>query len=106
MIKLLSIFAVPALTIAATAAVAGEPVKSFTHEGVTYVYEATPAADGATLLTGHALSNGAKFRLLIKDGKVKGEANRRPVSFSVNESRGAASGAVLADRSVRVTPAE
>lgn len=107
MIKLLSILAVPAVALTATAATAGEPVKSFTHNGVTYVYDASAAADGSTVLTGRALPSGEAFRLVVKDGRVSGQANRHAVSFSVAGSRGAANGAVVsADRPARLSSAD
>lgn len=106
MTKFLSLLAVPALTLIATAAAASEPTKSFKHEGVTYIYEATPGADGSTVLTGHALPRGEKFRLVVRNGQVTGQANRQPVSFSVAGTRGAAQGAVVVERSVRVTAAD
>ncbi|MES2338108.1 MAG: hypothetical protein V4537_08440 [Pseudomonadota bacterium] len=106
MFKLFSIFAVPAVVLAAAAGVAAEPTKSFKHDGVTYVYEATLQADGSTLLSGHTLPNGAKFRLVVKDGQVTGEANRQPVNFTVAGSRGASRGAVAMTTTTRVSAAD
>jgi hypothetical protein len=106
MIKLFSIFAIPAVVLAATAGIAGEPTKSFKHDGVTYVYDAAPTADGATVLTGHALPSGAKFRLVVKDGRVTGQADRQPVSFSVAGSRGASAGSVALPAGTRVNAAD
>lgn len=89
MFKLLSIIATPALALVATAGIAGEPTKSFTHEGVTYRYESTKTADGATVLTGTALPQGDAFRLVVRNGVVTGHAGARPVRFSVASAKGA-----------------
>lgn len=89
MFKLLSILATPALALVATAGIAGEPTKSFTHEGVTYRYDTTTAEDGSTVLTGTALPRGEAFRLVIRNGTVTGHAGSRPVRFSVASAKGA-----------------
>lgn len=89
MFKLLSILATPALALVATAGIAGEPTKSFTHDGVTYRYESAKAADGATVLTGTAMETGEDFRLVIRNGVVTGNAGSRPVRFSVASAKGA-----------------
>ncbi|MFD1789076.1 hypothetical protein ACFSC3_16050 [Sphingomonas floccifaciens] len=87
MFKLLSLIATPALALVATAGIAGEPTKSFTHDGVTYRYASTKSADGATILTGTALPTGEAFRLVIRDGNVTGHAGTRPVRFTVASAK-------------------
>lgn len=94
MIKLFTILATPALILAATAGAAAEPTRSFTHDGMTYVYEAIPQDDGGMVLAGVVRETGAKFRLKVRNGQVRGHADRNPVSFSVARTRGAAQGAV------------
>ncbi len=89
MFKLLGIIVTPALALVATVGMAGEPAKSFTHDGVTYRYESTKAADGATILTGTALPTGEDFRLVIRNGVVTGNAGTRPVRFTVASAKGA-----------------
>ncbi len=106
MIKLSTLFAVPALMLATTAAIAGDPPKSFTHEGVTYVYRSSTAADGSRVLSGQVLETGSPFRLVVRNGHVRGHADRHPVSFSVSDTRGASQGAVVVERPVRSTSAD
>ncbi|WP_326524754.1 hypothetical protein [Sphingomonas sp.] len=106
MFKLFSIFATPALLLAATAGVASEPAKSFTHEGVTYRYEKTLAEDGTTVLAGQALPSGSKFRLVVRDGQVSGHVANRPVRFSLASTRGAAVGAVHDRAAPRIVAAD
>ena len=106
MFKLFSIFATPALVLAATAGVAGEPAKTFSHEGVTYRYDNATAADGSTVLTGTALPNGAKFRLVVRNGHVSGHVANRPVNFSVASTKGAAVGATYDRAATRVVTAD
>ena len=89
MIKLLSILATPAFALIATAGIASEPAKSFTHNGTTYRYESTKSADGATVLTGTAVESGEAFRLIVRNGVVTGHAGNRPVRFSVASAKGA-----------------
>ena len=95
MIKLFTCLATPALLLAATAGIAGEPTRSFVHEGRTYVYDAIPQNDGGTVLAGIVRETGAKFRLKVRNGQVRGHADRQPVSFPVSKTRGAAAGAVV-----------
>lgn len=86
------LFATPALALAATAGIAAE-TKTFRADGVTYTYQTRDAGDGAKLLVGRSHTGGA-FRLIVRDGKVSGQANGKPVRFAVADSRGAANGAV------------
>ena len=100
MIKLFTILATPALLLTATAGIAAEPTRSFTHDGMTYVYDAIPQDDGGMVLAGVVRETGAKFRLKVENGQVRGHADRNPVSFSVAGTRGAAQGAVAATPAV------
>ncbi|KQN25842.1 hypothetical protein ASE86_06480 [Sphingomonas sp. Leaf33] len=59
------------------------------HDGVTYRYESTVSAGGATVLTGTALPQGDAFRLVVRNGVVTGYAGTRPVRFSVASAKGA-----------------
>ncbi|SOB86879.1 hypothetical protein SAMN06297144_1990 [Sphingomonas guangdongensis] len=86
MSKLFTMIAAAA-TLTATAAQA-EP-KRFQADGLTYEYETQTDARGATVLVGRTLEGGS-FRLVVKNGQVRGTANGQPVSFSVADSRGAA----------------
>lgn len=103
MFKLFALFATPALALAATAGIAGEPTKSFTHDGVTYRYDATTARNGSTVLTGVASPGAVRFRLVVRDGRVTGHADNRPVSFSVAAAKGALA---RPERGVRVASAD
>lgn len=53
--------------------------RSFTRDGVTYEYTATAQGD-ARVLEGRA-SEGGTFRLVVRDGWVKGEVDGARVSF-------------------------
>lgn len=68
--------AAAALTLAAPAFAAE---RSFTRDGVTYNYTMTEQ-DGARVLEGHA-SQGGKFRLVVRNGWVKGDVAGNRVSF-------------------------
>lgn len=98
MFKLFSLIATPALALVATAGIAAEPTKSFTHDGVTYRYDSATLADGATVLTGTALPQGDAFRLVVRNSVVTGHSGARPVRFSVASARGAL-GRAAADQS-------
>lgn len=93
MIKMFKIVSTLAVALAASAGIAGEPLKTFQHDGVTYTYTATKTTDGATLLSGRTQS-GERFRLTVRNGQVTGYANQRPASYSVASARGATGGAV------------
>lgn len=95
MFKIFSLIALPAIALAATAGVAAE-TKTFTSDGVTYVYASTTANDGSTVLTGHAVPGGRSFRLVVRKGQVSGHSNGQPVRFSVDEAKGAAGGVIAA----------
>lgn len=85
------LFAAAAATLAfATPALAGD--RTFTHEGVTYVYTVTPKGD-ARVLEGKA-SSGGKFRLVVRNGWVDGYASNTRVSFRAPKN----AEAVLAQR--------
>lgn len=73
-----TLFAAAAATLAfATPALAGE--RTFTHEGVTYVYTVTPKGD-ARVLEGKS-STGGRFHLTVRNGWVDGYASNNRVSF-------------------------
>lgn len=88
MSKRATLLAVPAL-VAATAAIAQQPVTKFTHDGVTYSYVTTTDADGNTVLTGRSVTHREPFRLVIRKGIVTGHTGGRPVRFSVASAKGA-----------------
>ena len=73
------LFAAAAATLAlASPALAGE--RTFTKDGVTYTY--TAAKDGqARVLTGTA-SHGGDFKLVVKNGWVRGYVGGTRVSFA------------------------
>lgn len=52
--------------------------RTFSHEGIDYAYT-TATQGGATVIEGTA--DGAKFRLVVKNGWVNGYANNVRVSF-------------------------
>ncbi|MBB5710634.1 hypothetical protein [Sphingomonas xinjiangensis] len=61
----------------ASPAVASE--RSFTRDGIVYSYTTTEQ-DGARVLEGRA-SQGGKFRLVVRNGWVKGDVAGNRVSF-------------------------
>lgn len=56
--------------------------RSFTRDGVTYVYTSTPKGD-AQVLEGVAKPGNEKFRLVVRNGWVDGNAAGARVSFRV-----------------------
>lgn len=62
------------------AAYAGE--RTFTRDGVTYVYTSEQRGD-ATVLTGKALPDGSFYKLTVRGRKVTGRVGGTPVSFSI-----------------------
>ena len=77
MTKFLFAAAAASLALLSTSAIAGE--RSFTRDGVTYVYTVANK-DGARVLEGSA-SSGGRFRLVVKNGWVRGRVARTPVLF-------------------------
>ena len=53
--------------------------RSFTHEGITYVY--TARNDGSARVLEGKASAGGKFRLVVQNGWVRGRVGTVPVSF-------------------------
>lgn len=62
------------------AAYAGE--RTFTRDGVTYVYTSEQRG-GTTVLTGKALPGGSSYTLTVRGRKVTGHVGGTPVSFSI-----------------------
>lgn len=56
--------------------------RSFTRDGVTYVYTSTAEGD-AQVLEGVAKPGNQKFRLVVRNGWVDGNASGTRVSFRV-----------------------
>lgn len=56
--------------------------RSFTRDGVTYVYTSTAKGD-AQVLEGVAKPGNQKFRLVVRNGWVDGNASGTRVSFRV-----------------------
>lgn len=63
------------------AAYAGE--RSFTRDGVTYVYTADYRG-ASTVLSGKTLPVGSSYRLTVRGRKVTGTVDGTPVSFSID----------------------
>jgi hypothetical protein len=59
------------------------PERSFTREGITYVYTATKVGD-TTVLAGRASPVGGPFKLTVRGKQVNGRAGGVPVSFAVD----------------------
>jgi hypothetical protein len=83
------LFTIAAVAVTLTASAASAEPKRFVADGITFEYDSATQAGGATVLTGRT-TGGDRFRLVVRNGQVRGTANGRPVSFSVAESRGAA----------------
>lgn len=62
------------------AAYAGE--RTFTRDGVTYVYTSEQRGE-ATVLSGKALPEGASYTLTVRGRRVTGHVGGAPVSFSI-----------------------
>lgn len=62
------------------AAYAGE--RSFTRDGVTYVYTSEQRGE-TTVLKGKALPDGSAYTLTVRGKKVTGHVDGTPVSFSI-----------------------
>ncbi|WP_213982311.1 hypothetical protein [Sphingomonas sp. dw_22] len=76
------IFAATAALFLATPAFAAEQERSFTRDGVTYVYTSTTKG-GAQILEGSVKPTGETFRLVVHKGWVSGKAAGSHVSFRV-----------------------
>lgn len=62
------------------AAYAGE--RTFTRDGVTYVYTSEQRGE-TTVLSGKALPDGASYTLTVRGRRVTGNVGGTPVSFSI-----------------------
>lgn len=62
------------------AAYAGE--RSFTRDGVTYVYTSKQHGE-ATVLRGRALPSGSAYELTVRGKRVTGHVGGTPVSFRI-----------------------
>jgi hypothetical protein len=76
-----TLFASLLLVLATPAIAADAPAeKSFTRDGVTYVY--TTRADGdLTIIEGRNVTTGETFALSVRNGQVDGTYDGRKVSF-------------------------
>jgi hypothetical protein len=74
-------FIIAAAALAVPAA-AGASERSFTRDGVTYVYTSTQRGD-ATVLTGKTLETGSSYTLTVRGRRVTGTVGGTPVSFSI-----------------------
>ena len=70
----------------ATPAFAKDDERSFTRDGVTYVYTSTTKGN-AQILKGVTKPDNAKFRLVVRNGWVEGVAAGSRVSFRVPEQK-------------------
>lgn len=62
------------------AAYAGE--RSFTRDGVTYVYTSKQHG-GATVLSGRTLPGGSAYKFTVRGKRVNGHVGGTPVSFEI-----------------------
>ncbi|WP_188065586.1 hypothetical protein [Sphingobium sp. KCTC 72723] len=77
------------IAIAAPAQAEEAGKQRFTHEGYTYVYEVKDSKTGK-VISGRRFPDAVAFNLSVKNGKVSGVSGGQPVSFNVDEARGAA----------------
>lgn len=82
--------ALSAVIAAAAPASAEEGKKRFTHEGYTYVYAVRDTKTGQ-VISGRRYPDAVAFNLAVKNGKVSGTSGGVPVTFMVDEARGASS---------------
>ena len=88
--KFVAATALSAIVAIAAPAQAEEAGKQrFTHEGYTYVYEVKDSKTGK-VISGRRFPDAVAFNLSVKNGKVSGVSGGQPVSFKVDEARGAA----------------
>jgi len=81
------IFAAAAALLVASPAFANEVARSFTRDGVTYVYTSTTKGD-VQVLEGTVQPTGEAFRLVVHKGWVTGKAAGTRVSFRVPKVSG------------------
>lgn len=73
---------ITAAVLASLPAAAFATERSFTRDGVTYVYTAKRDGD-ATVLEGKALPGGSAYTLTVRGKKVTGQVGGTPVSFRI-----------------------
>ena len=78
-IPTLALLMLPALTFAAS------PAQTvFTRDGQTYQYSVTEKGD-AKFITGKNITSGEQFDFRVAHGRVTGDVEGRPVSFSLSD---------------------
>ena len=70
---ILSVMTVPALADTGSE-------QRFEHDGITYVYEVEERGD-RRILSGRQYLSGARFRLVVREGRVSGRVNGSAVYF-------------------------
>jgi hypothetical protein len=83
MTKLFAAIALAATVAAPALAQEVSPERSFTRDGITYVYTATKVGD-TTVLAGRASPVGGPFKLTVRGKHVNGRAGGVPVSFATD----------------------
>lgn len=63
--------------------------QKFTHEGYTYVYDVKDTRTGK-VISGRRYPDAVAFNLSVKNGRVSGVSGGQPVTFNVEDARGAA----------------
>lgn len=87
--KFFTVGAVSAVLATVAPVQAKEAKQRFSHEGYTYVYDVKDTKTGQ-VISGRRYPDAVAFNLLVKNGKVSGLSNGKPVLFDVEEARGAA----------------
>ncbi|QLC25942.1 hypothetical protein HFP57_13510 [Parasphingopyxis algicola] len=78
------LLSVPLLALGAPALADTVSQERFEHNGITYVYETEERGD-QRILTGRHYPTGARFRLVVRDGRVTGRMNGTTVNFRLSE---------------------
>lgn len=68
----------------AAPAFAGGESERFEHDGITYVYD-VDERDDHRVLSGRQYPSGARFRLVVRDGRVSGRVGGTMVYFRLSE---------------------
>ena len=90
MTKFLTAAILAAIAIPAAASAGEAPKRSFTRDGITYIYTSVPKGD-ATVLAGRAYPSGRDFSLTVRGDRVRGFSDGVPVSFKAEPTaRGSA----------------
>ncbi len=87
----IKIIAAAAAALTSSIGMAGEPQKSFVHEGSTYVFTSTQAGE-RQVIDGHRYPSGQAFHLVVRGNRVSGVSGGVPVAFKTAEANGAAGG--------------